>query len=195
MIVILLTGFPKMELLAGPDGQLNATIALLLLYGTASAGFTYCISFFISTPTMAAICIFIGGFLLGLILPTIGVFLRLIGSTKEAYMNGIRYIFALIPFFALGEGLYNLSFTNVFQILELEGSQKYDPLDWKITGMNIAFLAWETFFYFFAAVLYEYLSGIPSFRALFCNKAPPAVDNSVKDDGKSYSVHFVWNSQ
>jgi hypothetical protein len=186
-IVILVCGFPDTDALSGHDGSLGALIALLILYGTAVSGFTYCVSFFLSSPTVAAIFVFMGGFILGLILSVVGVFLRIINDVHpndyQYYLKVVRYIFCLIPFYCLGDGLNNLSFRSIFSLLELEGGEQYDPLDWKMTGCPIAFLAWETVFYLSCAILYEYLVGLPSVRALFCAKAPPPVDNSVKDEG------------
>jgi ATP-binding cassette subfamily A (ABC1) protein 1 len=193
MIVILVTAFPNTDGLSSTaDGSLAAFIALLILYGTAVAGFTYCVSFSLSTPTVAAIFVFMGGFLFGLILSIVGMFLRIINGLHPGefpyYKKIVRYIFCVFPFFALGDGLNALSLRNVFSLLELQGGKQYKPLDWDIAGMPIAFLAWETFFFLAAAILYEYLSGIPSVRALFCRKMPPPVDENLKDEGLQTTV-------
>jgi ATP-binding cassette subfamily A (ABC1) protein 1 len=188
LIIILITAFPDTDLLSGGNGELNATIALLILYGTAVAGFTYCVSFSLSTPTVAAIFVFMGGFLLGLILSIIGVLLRIIPSTNKVYVNVIRYIFNLCPFFALGEGLNNLTFLTILSYLELKGGELYKPLDWEITGLNLTFLGWETVFFLVAAILYESYSG----RSFLSSKAPADADAGLKDEGNLLELLYKF---
>ena len=53
-IVILVSAFPNTESLSG-SSTIGHTIALLVLYGSAISGFTYCISFFFATPSGAQV--------------------------------------------------------------------------------------------------------------------------------------------
>ena len=109
------------------------------------------------TPSGAQIIIIFMVFILGLILTIVGQVLRIISSTKDVYMNVIRYIFALFPPFCLGDGLTNLALLTTWSLLELKGGAQYNPGDWNITGMNLAFLGWETVVYLGLAIAYEYL--------------------------------------
>ena len=100
-------------------------------------------------------------FILGLILSIVGVVLRLISTTTDPYVNYIRYIFALFPPFAFGEALENLTLINVLSLNELGFGKVYEPLDWKISGMGLTFLAWETVVFLGATIAYEYLRELP----------------------------------
>ena len=109
------------------------------------------------TPSGAQIIIIFMVFILGLILTIVGQILRFIPSTRDIYMNVIRYLFALFPPFCLGNGLTNLALLTTWSFLELKGGAQYSPGDWDITGMNLTFLAWETVVYLGLAIAYDYL--------------------------------------
>jgi ATP-binding cassette, subfamily A (ABC1), member 3 len=181
LIVILVAVFPNTQSLSGRD-TIGATIGLLILFGGAVSGFTYMISFAFSTPSGAQIAMIFIVFILGLILTIVGFVLRSIPTTNKAYVNVIRYIFALFPPFAFGDGLQNLTLIEALSFLELEGGKVYSPLDWNITGMNLTFLAWETVVYLLAVILYEYFSEMPSLQTRMSTSALPPDDESTKDE-------------
>jgi ABC-type transport system involved in multi-copper enzyme maturation permease subunit len=184
MIVILVSSFPNTEQLSGKDGQLGATIGLLLLYGSAVSGFAYLTSNLFSTPSGAQIAFLFFGFVSGLILSILSLLFRLIPSLNDTYTNYLRYLFALLPPFALGEGLTNLSFTDILGLAELQGGQSYSPLDWKITGMNLVFLGVESVVFLVAAILFEYLPAQNSLQSMFRGPNFPPIDQALKDEGK-----------
>ena len=181
MIVILVSIFPNTQSLSGP-ATIGPTIGLLILFGGAISGFTYLLSFFFSTPSGAQIAIIFIVFILGLILTIVGLVLRQIPETSAVYLSVVRYIFAIFPPFALGDGLQSLSLLQLLSFLELPGGQVYKPLDWNITGMNLTFLAWETVVYLLATIAYEYFSEIPLLQNLFQSSVLPPTDDSLKDD-------------
>ena len=181
LIVILISIFPNTKSLSGLD-TIGPTIGLLILFGSAISGFTYLLSFCFSSPSGAQIGIIFIVFFLGLILTIVGLVLRQIPETSGVYLSTVRYIFAVFPPFALGDGLQSLSLLQILSFLELPGGEVYKPLDWNITGMNLTFLAWETVVYIVATIAYEYLSEIPLFQRQ-CFAAPvPIVDPSLKDE-------------
>lgn len=181
MIVILISIFPNTQSLSGPN-TIGPTIGLLMLFGTAVSGFTYLLSFLFSTPSGAQIAMIFLVFILGLILTIVGLVLRQIPDTTVVYMKVIRYVFALFPPFALGDGLQSLALIQSLSFLELKGGDIYQPLDWNITGMNLTFLAWETVVYLTATILYEYISEIPSLQGRCNSLVLPPVDSTLKDD-------------
>ena len=181
MIVILVSIFPNTQSLSGLD-TIGPTIGLLILFGTAVSGFTYLLSFFFSTPSGAQIAMIFIVFILGLILTIVGLVLRQIPDTATIYLNVIRYIFALFPPFALGDGLQSLALIQFLSFLELPGGEVYKPLDWNITGMNLTFLAWESVVYLTATILYEYFSEMPSLQGRCRSLVLPPVDSTLKDD-------------
>jgi hypothetical protein len=94
-------------------------------------------------------------------------------------MNSIRYLFALFPPFALGDGLNNLALLSTWSLIE---SKTYTPRDWDITGFHFMMLGWETVVYLGATIAYEYISAIPSVQALISNTPIPPTDDSLKDE-------------
>jgi ATP-binding cassette, subfamily A (ABC1), member 3 len=181
LIVILISAFPNTESLSGTD-TIGATIGLLILFGSAVSGFTYLLSFAFATPSGAQIAMIFIMFILGLLLTIVGFLLRSFDFSNGVYLNALRYLFALFPPFALGDGLQNLVLMETLSIKELPGGKRYSPLDWKISGMNIVFLAWETVFYLGATILYEYLSEMPALQSRSKSMTLPPDDNSTKDD-------------
>jgi ATP-binding cassette, subfamily A (ABC1), member 3 len=181
MIVILVSIFPNTQSLSGP-ATIGPTIGLLILFGGAISGFTYLLSFLFSTPSGAQIAIIFIVFILGLILTIVGLVLRQIPETSAVYLSTVRYIFAIFPPFALGDGLQSLSLIQLLSFLELPGGQIYKPLDWNITGMNLVFLAWETVVYLLMTIAYEYFSEIPLLQNLFRSAVLPPTDETLKDD-------------
>lgn len=83
-------------------------------------------------------------FILGLILSIVGFVLRIISTTRKLYMHSLRYLFALFPPCALGEGLRNLASITLWSAYEGRGANPYHAHNWKITGAPLAFMAWET---------------------------------------------------
>ena len=181
LIVILVVVFPNTKSLSGTD-TIGATIGLLILFGGAVSGFTYLLSFAFSTPSGAQIAMIFIVFILGLILSIVGFVLRTIPTTNKVYLRVIRYIFALFPPFAFGDGLQNLTLIDTLSIAELGSGKRYSPLDWNICGMNLTFLAWETVVYLGATILYEYVSQLPSLQSSMNSKELPPDDESTKDE-------------
>lgn len=182
--VILITSFPNTETVSSvSSGALGVVIGTLILFGLAMSGFTYILSILYDTPAGAQVMVIFVVFVLGLLLTIAGYIFRLLSN--KAYMNGVRYLFALFPPFALGDVFQNLTLIDFLSILELEGDQKYKPTDWEISGLDIAFLAWESVIYIGIVIGYEYLSTIPSFQAFISTikaSSLPPVNTAVKDE-------------
>ena len=160
---------------------------LLILFGSAVSGWTYLISFFFSSPSAAQIFIIFLVFILGLILSIVGVVLRLISTTTQPYVDYIRYIFALFPPFAFGEALENMTLINVLSLNELPRGQTYKPMDWKIAGLGMAFLAWETVVFLGATIAYEYIKELPCTQQQ--QVALPALQtNDTRCDGTAWRL-------
>ena len=143
---------------------------------------------FFTSPATAQLYIIFVVFILGFVLSIIGSVLRLIPTTTVIYVDVLRYIFALFPPFALGEGLNNLVFLTTLSIIELKGTNLYSPGDWKITGLNLTFLAWETVVYLGGVIAFEYLREMPLLQCKQKNDLP--TDLSLRDDGKNALLLF-----
>lgn len=160
LIMLLLGAFPNTENLSGAKA-VGPTIGLLILFGSSVSGFTYLVSIPFTSPSSAQIFIIFLVFILGLILSIVGLVLRLIPTTTSLYLDHVRYIFAIFPPFALGEGLNNLAQIDNLSRLELGGTKKYSTLDWNMSGMALTFMAWETVIYLGAIIAYEYIIELP----------------------------------
>ncbi len=177
--------FPETDLFIGASA-FGPFVGLFILFGPAMIGFTYCCSFFFKTPSGAQIAMVSLFIVTGLILTIVGLVLRILFNDK--YMSVIRFIFMLIPPYAFGDGLHSLALIQLWSLTENEGGELYKASDMNITGYNLVFLAWEGVVFFGIAVLYEYISSIPSLASLIDswimylsgNKIP--VVNIVRDE-------------
>jgi len=112
-------------------------------------------------------------FIVGVGLSSVGFALRLGSNTRSAYLNVLRYIFCLLPAFALGDGLYNLGLRDLYTLTERGSSDTYQPFDWEISGANICFLTWTSVVYLVLTVLIEYAGMNQSIQRLFKVSIPP----------------------
>ena len=154
--------------------------------------FTYILSIFFTKPSTAQFCIIFVILILGVVLSSIGNFLRVARylthddppsiAMTELYMSTFRYLFAIFPPFALGEALNNMTLLTVYSLYELGSDKLYDVSDWNITGLALNFMAWETVVYFGLVVAYEYFSEMPLFQCL--SKRELTDSYTLKDDGK-----------
>ena len=156
ILIFLLVVFPNTESLAGSSDALGCTIGLLILFGSATSGFAYLVSFAFKDAATAQISVLFISFVLGLILGIVGIVLRIIASTRDIYHSSLRYLFALFPPFNLADGLHNLVLRNTWGFAELTAPNKYVPLSWKISGLNLTFLAVESVVFLLATILLDY---------------------------------------
>ena len=90
----------------------GSTIALLVLFGPAAAGFTYIISFCFKSPSMANLFVIVFNFIIGMAGPLVCFILRLIAADianpKPNLKNAViatEWVLRLVPSFCLGRGL------------------------------------------------------------------------------------------
>ena len=183
LIMLLVGSFPNTDSLSGPKA-IGPTVGLLILFGSSVSGFTYLVSIPFTSPSSAQIFVIFLVFILGLILSIVGVVLRLIDTTTTLYLNYVRYVMAIFPPFALGEGLNNLAGIDNFSRLELGGNKKYSTLDWNISGMALTFMAWETVIFLGAIIAYEYIIELPCTQQSAANSLPRLGDegHDLKDE-------------
>lgn len=191
LLIILIVIFPKTDVLGTGDG-LRCVIGLLILYGSAVAGFTYLLSFLFASSAGAQIGILFIVFILGLILSIVGQVLRIIDSTHDIFMSTLRYIFMIFPPYALGDGLTNIVFMDVWGFAELNGTEKYKALDMEIAGLSLVYLGVETVFYLLLTILYDYAINTPLLQNIFCNwssrQLMDTYDSQVQDTTEDEDV-------
>ena len=187
VFVILVISFPNTNAFSGMQGQLAAFISLLVMFGVSCTSFTYLLSFLFKTPSGAQISCILSNFILGLILSIVGFALRLQRglAIQKTFIDFLRYLFCLLPPFALGDGLYNLALRDFYSLLELPAGKSYDPFDWMITGLNLTFMAWTSVVYLFLCILVEYAIMNQDFQnglTKIMNVKLPPEGTDVRDD-------------
>jgi len=148
--------------------QAGTAFALLfVLYGPATAAFTYLISFIFASHSTAQIVVMFLNFITGLCLVVVSFVLTTIPSTThQAY--DLRYVFRIFPSFCLGDGIIQLALcsdgTSCPTIsgngYNFDGSQ--GPLAWDIAGGDLVCLFVHGLLYFILAVVIEYGLTFPS---------------------------------
>ena len=185
--MILVISFPRTNAFSGLQGQLSAFIALLTMFGFSCTSFTYLCSFLFKTPSGAQISCILSNFILGLVLSIVGFALRLQRDDpiSDMFMDLLRYLFCLLPPFALGDGLYNLALLDFYSLIELPAGKTYHPLDWNITGLNLVFMAWTSIVYLILCIIVEYAMMNQDFQNILTkimNVKLPAEGADVRDD-------------
>jgi len=167
--IALVAAFDIKELLGT---TLPATIALFVLYGLSCAPFTYCISYFFKSHSTAQTMTLV--FNLGcLVLLLASYVMHLIPSTCDVDAS-LRFVFRLIPGFALGNGLLQLAVLQELPFLEndcgrlpLEQAilQKFTAWSLPAAGYSVLFMALEAVFYFALAIAIDMGLSYPWLRA------------------------------
>jgi len=143
--------------------ELGLFFGLCFLFGMAVSGFAYMTSYIFTAPANAQIIMIFTCFLSGLVLSIVGMVLRILPDTRDAYNGYLRVLFCLFPPFAFGDGLHNMALINLWSSLE-RGGVLYDVKDWNITGLPMTMLAIEAVVYLGLTIAIEYISSIPKFQ-------------------------------
>lgn len=154
------------------DGALPATVSVVLLYGLAVASFTYCLTYmFKSHSTAQNVVLMVNLFCLILLL--LSMIMGSVPSTCQIDRD-LKYVYRLLPGFALGDALLALSLlkslpylnTDCGKLTPLEAAEVvYHPFDMFVTGTNITYLAACAVFYFLLALAIDVGLSYPAVRA------------------------------
>jgi ATP-binding cassette subfamily A (ABC1) protein 3 len=163
--------------------ELGLFFGLCFLFGMASSGFAYILSYMFKTPANAQIIMIFLCFITGLVLSIVGMVLRILPDTRDVFNAYLRYIFCIFPPFALGDGLHNLALVNLWSGLE-QGGKMYDIASWEITGLPIMMLSVETVVYLGLTIAIEYVTSIPTFQQYLdsFHATLPPTDDKLKDE-------------
>lgn len=190
--IIAAVAYNLTEFITPDDGALSAFVVLLLMYGLCGTAFAYFIGHFFSSHTGAQVAVQLAG-VLSLILVIASFVMSFIQSTCEADKT-LRFFYRLLPGFALGNGLLQLSFLSSLPLLEsiCEGNpsfaseKSYNAWDVEAAGYNILYLGILTVVYLALAILIDVYRNNPSaqncFRAMSSALGEPPVDTD--DDVK-----------
>eukprot|EP00521_Asterionellopsis_glacialis_P007753 CAMPEP_0195283366 /NCGR_PEP_ID=MMETSP0707-20130614/1928_1 /TAXON_ID=33640 /ORGANISM="Asterionellopsis glacialis, Strain CCMP134" /LENGTH=1953 /DNA_ID=CAMNT_0040342525 /DNA_START=72 /DNA_END=5933 /DNA_ORIENTATION=+ len=170
--VLLFYAFGVKTFTTSANGVFTAVIALLFLFGPASAGFTYCITFLFKSPSMCNLFVIIFNFMIGLAGPMVTIILRSIGGdpsdTNETLIeiaDTIDFSLRFIPSFCFGRGL--LSIINIEAYKYWEQDQDLSVWDKEVMLWDVIFLIIEGLFYIMLAIQIDIWSTNPKFVTTF----------------------------
>lgn len=123
--VMLMFGFDVNTLTTTRSDVLSGVIAIMLLYGSASAGFAYCVSYGFKSPAICSIVIILSGFLIGMGGPMTIFVLRLIGNDLESPKKNLldaadilAWCLRWFPSFCFGQGLFSAINVEIYRFFE-----------------------------------------------------------------------------
>jgi len=163
--------------------ELGCFFGLLFLFGGSMTGFTYLVSYLFKQPSMAQICMIFVVFILGLVLGIVGIVLRILPDTRDEYEAWVQYFLCIFPPFALADGLHNMALITVWGNYE-KGGEAYKVTDWRITGLHMMMMGWETFIYLGATIAIDFVGSMPAVQKyldIFNGPLPP-VNQELKDE-------------
>jgi ATP-binding cassette subfamily A (ABC1) protein 3 len=164
--VILFFAFGVDILTTTERGVVGGVIAILFLYGPASAGFTYCLSFAFSSPSLCNVFMIISGFLIGMGGPLTTFILTLLGNENPAEpkqnlidaANIVIWVLRFIPAFNLGKGLFYAINIETLDFLENERVVAWSE---PVLLIEVIFLALESVLYMLLAIQIDKWSSNP----------------------------------
>ncbi len=126
------------------DGAIAAFLVLLVLWVVADTGFTYVISFFFKSHTIAMTVTLLAHLVLGVILPFV-IYAFLVFRTTKDVGKALKWALRIFPPYAMGDGVLNLASRQVLSYAAGEGSYGVWSLD--VTTADIIYLLAFTFIY------------------------------------------------
>jgi ATP-binding cassette, subfamily A (ABC1), member 3 len=170
--VIMMFIFDVGVLTTRTNGVLSGVLAILFLYGPASAGFAYCASFAFKSPSMSFVALMISGFLIGFGGPIAIFIIRIIGEVpgnpNEKLLKIARILawcLRIFPSFCLGQGLLNAM--NIESLHFWEGDYNLSVWTEPILLFEVIFLILQTVVYLVLAILLDIWSTNPKMMSLW----------------------------
>lgn len=172
------------------DGRWGATLLLLLLFGAAVAPFTYVLSFLFSSHSAAQTSLLVLNLLCMVLLLTSFV-MKAIPRTCAVDAD-LRFLYRLLPTYALGNGLQQLSYFKQLVFTESkcgtltpaqQYAQKFTPFSLDAAGWPIIYLACEAVGYLALAIAIDVGLSFPVIRSTLlpdkdCEDEPPEDEDS-----------------
>lgn len=170
--VTLMFAFDVNILTATDQGVFWGILSLLILYGPASASFTYCITFAFTSPSLCNLCVMIMGFMIGIAGPLTCFILIILayepGNERPHFLKAAKiltWFLRFTPPFCLGKGLFNAINIEVFGLIE--GDLELNVWSEPILLYEVIFLALQSFVYLIIAVQLDKWSSNPHILAIY----------------------------
>jgi ATP-binding cassette, subfamily A (ABC1), member 3 len=197
IIVALMFIFKVDALTTTENNTLSGVIAILFLYGPASAGYAYCISFAFTSPSLCFIFLVVSSILIGFGGP-LAIFILLIigngspGSNLTNVAHILEWVLRPFPAFCLGKGLFFVINTQTISFFEGDPNQSLSAWNKSILLIDAIFLVMEMIGYTALAVYLDKWSSNPRVMGYFntflgylcCSRASsgPDITTALPDD-------------
>lgn len=172
IVVMLMFAFSFESFTTTNRGILGGALVTLLLFGPASAGFTYCVSFAFESASYCALFLIVFNFFIGLAGPLVSIILRVIAldcSTPDCsttdnifvdWASGIEWILRFIPSFNLGKAL--LFIINIDLFVFIHNDKDMTVWSRHVLLIEVLYLAIQSVVYLALAIVIDRLSTKPS---------------------------------
>ncbi|XP_062377373.1 retinal-specific phospholipid-transporting ATPase ABCA4a [Sardina pilchardus] len=158
MVVAIFMAFEK-KCYTSP-ANLNALIALLLLYGWSVTPMMYPLSYVFNVPSTAYVSLSSINLFIGINSSAITFILDLFDSTAAVYKCNqvLKKALLIFPHFCLGRGLIDMAMNQAVTDVYARFGEDFslDPFSWDFLGKNLFFMAIEGFVYFTINILIQY---------------------------------------
>eukprot|EP01061_Rhynchopus_euleeides_P002085 TRINITY_DN1159_c1_g2_i2.p1 TRINITY_DN1159_c1_g2~~TRINITY_DN1159_c1_g2_i2.p1 ORF type:complete len:1139 (+),score=494.57 TRINITY_DN1159_c1_g2_i2:386-3418(+) len=155
MIVFLVAGRDE---LVGSGSAFGASLLLFMLYGVAASWSSYALGHFYDSHTSAQNFVLGFNFFAGFVTVTMVQVLLFVEGTEDV-AKVLQFIFRVIPSFALGDGLLQLSLVKVYA--SLDGTAEKSPFDMEVAGYDLLYLGLLSPLFFVVTLVLEW----PGLRA------------------------------
>uniref|UniRef100_A0A8C2KSS4 P-type phospholipid transporter n=1 Tax=Cyprinus carpio TaxID=7962 RepID=A0A8C2KSS4_CYPCA len=162
-------------------GNLQALIALLMLYGWSVTPMMYPMSYVFNVPSTAYVSLSCINLFIGINSSAITFILDLFDSTEALYKCNqvLKKALLVFPHFCLGRGLIDMAMNRAVMDVYARFGEDFslDPFSWDFVGKNVMFMVIEGFVYFILNVLIQYRFFLDHWMSDF--KKPPITDEDV----------------
>jgi len=172
VIIVLMFAFSVDAFTTSDRGVLGGTILSLLVYGPASAGFTYCLSYIFKSPSACNAFVIVFNFFIGLTGPLVSLILRFIdagngddGTDFKGIAVIIEWCLRPIPSFNLSKSLLFMINIDTFALI----GNDPDLTVWskEVILIEFIFLCVQSVFYILLAILIDKVSTKPKASQLW----------------------------
>ncbi|KAI2648890.1 Retinal-specific phospholipid-transporting ATPase ABCA4 [Labeo rohita] len=162
-------------------GNLQALIALLMLYGWSVTPMMYPMSYVFNVPSTAYVSLSCINLFIGINSSAITFILDLFDNTEALYKCNqvLKKALLVFPHFCLGRGLIDMAMNQAVMDVYARFGEDFslDPFSWDFVGKNVTFMAIEGFVYFILNVLIQYRFFLDHWMSDL--KKPPITDEDV----------------
>uniref|UniRef100_A0AAY4D0I1 P-type phospholipid transporter n=1 Tax=Denticeps clupeoides TaxID=299321 RepID=A0AAY4D0I1_9TELE len=173
--------------------NLNALVALLLLYGWSVTPMMYPLSYVFSVPSTAYVSLASINLFIGFNSSAITFILDLFETGTALYKCNqlLKKILLVFPHFCLGRGLIDMAMNQAVTEVYARFGEDYspDPFSWDFLGKNLAFMAVEGFVYFTLNILIQYRFFLNHWYFCICAVLPPLGEEDIDVAKERERIH------